>query len=143
MSALNDVRSPILDGASSALVWFDRRYAKGKRTSGAWATVVAREDYVQIDHHNTEREARTFIGLEGGSMDPEFRPLHGATGAEQAIPGGPMWRDPSESLVTAYRVTLTTAPGAVPISKDAVVALLRAVLPAESVTGITATKETP
>jgi hypothetical protein len=92
--------SPYLAAATSAVVFFDRRYAVEKRTSGAWTTIVkfhnGRGIMSVADRHETEREAREYVGLPGGSMDPAYRPLFGAVNHEQAVVGGPGYREPIE-----------------------------------------------
>ena len=59
-------------------IYFDRA-----RKSGKWVTIVRDEGaLVTMTEHTTERNARRFIGLDGGSQDPDYRPPADETGGE-------------------------------------------------------------
>jgi hypothetical protein len=74
--------SPQLKNAESADVYYAR---KGR--SGGWMTTIKTTDTVTTHAHPHERAAREYVGLEGGSPDPEYRPLNGENGYERAIGG--------------------------------------------------------
>jgi hypothetical protein len=69
------------DATSAAVVFvYDGRH-------GYWKTIIVRRSMVLHDRHANERAARSYIGLEGGSPDPEYRPdMDGrGNGYEKAI----------------------------------------------------------
>jgi hypothetical protein len=61
-------------------VYFDRA-----RKNGKWCTIVKDGSGVMMGEHPTERAARRFIGLDGGSEDPDYRPPADQTGGESRV----------------------------------------------------------
>lgn len=75
-----DRRSPLLDKAVRASCYFDRKRRAGdRRGGGRWVSLVTVGSNITITEHDTENEARRYIGLNGGSKDPLFRPQEGDT----------------------------------------------------------------
>ena len=72
--------SKILPRAIRAAVYFDRT-----RGLNQWTTVIRHDDLIDIDRHRCEADARAFIGLEGGSADPNYWPALGDTACEVSI----------------------------------------------------------
>lgn len=77
--------SPLLDGADRAAAWFDWRQGAGNRTSGCWVTTVKRGSESEKTHHQTQAAAWAYIGLGGGSQDPEYQPRMGDTESKVAV----------------------------------------------------------
>lgn len=69
--------SPYLIGAERAVVYFDRR----RKDNGKWISTVRRGDLIEIREHQCEADALAYVGTEGGSPDPYYRPAAGETGA--------------------------------------------------------------
>jgi hypothetical protein len=75
--------SPMLPRADRATAYFDRkRRPNDRRGPGAWVALVRSGDTIVITEFETEAQARSYIGLEGGSQDPAYRPPAGSTGHE-------------------------------------------------------------
>ena len=57
--------SPMLEGADRAIVWCST-------DKGQWSTQIKRNDHVVVTRHKNQKEAFEFVGLQGGSPDPNF-----------------------------------------------------------------------
>ena len=78
-----------LPGVEYAAVYYEPGAKKGTNTPGRWVTVIRWTSktgrHVNVDNHETEAAARAFVGLTGGSKDPEFHMTSNVDRREVAI----------------------------------------------------------
>lgn len=62
-----------------ASVWFDHSSGSSTRSPGQWTTTVVYNggEAIAHDRWRTQHDARAYVGLSGGSKDPEFKPERG------------------------------------------------------------------